>query len=345
MMNNNRTLHNFRIITFNMLSQDYATNQYFPNVKKHHIEFKSRSEKVKKLLLSWMKVNFIICLQEVSTQWYNALIGLFDEHNYGCEIITYSGDKMGVCIVYPKNHYDILMKNVFVVDEYITKVYEFLAMNMIGNNSILDGNTQTILTEIEEASVVKTPLLSILLDCKSYGKSVNKNLLVSTYHMPCKYTKKYFIAANIHAIKNQLENLKHEWSNMFQGIPISTVLSGDFNIIPESAEYKLLADNEQNDFYALLSKCYDLIGYNLTSGIKTNSVHKMLHGSEPKYTNVSHKNGVPFVDCLDYILIDDSIGIRSCTVGLTIDEPEKTSYPNGLCPSDHVPLSASLFIS
>jgi mRNA deadenylase 3'-5' endonuclease subunit Ccr4 len=350
-------VHNVRIITFNLLSQDYTSSLFFPKVKKNHINFTPRSEKMKKLLMSWMKVNFIICIQELSIQWYTALADLFTNNNYGIEMVTYIKDKMGVAIAYPKNHYDMLIKDEFVIGSYINDVYNLL--NKIKTDIDSNVHINTLLTEISEAAGMQTPILSVLLNCKSYGKSVNKNLLVSTYHMPCRYTKKYFISANINAIKNHLQHLKEKWCSIHYDTPISVVLTGDFNITPKNAEYKLLTGElyteneimnrtsehgESLDFFLLLTEQYELIGQQLMSGIKTRSVHKTHYGNEPKYTNVSLKTDSTFVECIDYILIDDSIDIRSCTVGLTVDEPEKTPYPNGLCPSDHLPLSASLFI-
>ena len=349
-INKNEKPHNVRIITFNMLSQDYTSYHYFPKVKKHHLAFKFRSEKMEKLLMSWIKVNFIMCFQEVNTLWYDFLTNIFSENNYNCEMVTYFNNKMGLCIAYPKNHYELLARDDFTTDTYVSDVYNSL---LAETNKYIDPNPNVdiMLNEILDATKTKTPLLSVLLNCKSYGQSVHKNLLVSTYHMPCKYTKKYFMSANIHAIKNKLQYLKDLWCNIFENDPISVVLTGDFNITSKSPEYKLLigdayTDDEPEtlDFFALLSKYYGLCGNDLTSGIKIRSLHKTLHGTEPQYTNVSLKEDITFVDCIDYILIDDSIGIRSCTVGLTVDSPESTPYPNGLCPSDHVPLSASFFI-
>lgn len=176
--------------------------------------------------------------------------------------------------------------------------------------------------------------------------------------MPCKFTKKYLIAANIHAIKKELQSLKHTWESVFEA-SISVVMTGDYNITPKNAEYKLLTGEsytpnellngftehgESLDFYVTLSQIYRSINLDLTEGIKVNSAHKTIHKSEPVYTNVLIKVDSTFIDCIDYILVDDDAEIKSCTIGLIVDNPHITLYPNSLCPSDHLSLSASLFI-
>src|SRR5579872_4964486 len=74
--------HDVRVITFNILSHNFVSDEYYPKVEKRYINFKTRVEKVKKLLLSWMKVNFIICLQEISMQWYEEIGDLFVSNEY-----------------------------------------------------------------------------------------------------------------------------------------------------------------------------------------------------------------------------------------------------------------------
>lgn len=398
--------HDVRVITFNVLSDNFVSNEYYPKVENRYINFRTRVEKVKRLLMSWMKVNFIICLQEISKQWYNEIANLFSHNMYEFKAITYFKDKLGLGIAFPINHYELLIRDDFIVGTYVSEIYNNICANNgtyihnhiskcesekyndtnlnISNNDsdndhtefysdhtytnmdnetnilVCDETYDNVYNEMKESADMKTPILSLILRCKNRGNYVNKNIVVSTYHMPCRYMKKYFLATNIHSIKNRLQYLKNLSLHRYPNDSTSVILTGDFNINPKCSEYKLLTGEtytdeeiksktsdrgESLDFYIKLSDLYRLGGYELTSGIKTRSVYKSFCGSEPKYTNVSLKKDFTFIECIDYILIDDSIDIRSCTVGLTVDDPENTPYPNGLCPSDHLPLSASLFIN
>ena len=345
-----------RVITFNMLSPEIISKKFFPFVDHAYLDFNNRAQRMKELLMSWMNANFIICLQEVSLSWYNFLKYIFPTKNYGFQTITYNNEKMGLCIAYPKDQYDLLLKDEFIVGNYIKDVYISLKNNYCQDN--ITSNIKSMMSQLEEATTIQTPLLSVLLACKTNGKLVGKNLLVSTYHMPCKFTKKYLIAANIHTIKKEIRRLKYAWGDIF-GAPVSVVMTGDYNITPKNAEYKLLTGEdytanellngiteygESLDFYVSLSQIYRSINLELTEGIKVNSAHKTCYNSEPVYTNVLMKVDSTFIDCIDYILVDDDAEIKSCTIGLTVENPQITLYPNELCPSDHLSLSASLFI-
>ncbi|VBB18824.1 hypothetical protein YASMINEVIRUS_1356 [Yasminevirus sp. GU-2018] len=370
--------HDVRVITFNLLSQETINDVYFPLVKKHYSEFDGRSVKMKKLLESWMKVNFIICLQEMSVQWQKVLQPFFAENNYGFESQTYANGKMGVGIAYPFNHYDLLKKDEYVCGTGVKPILHALKRvdkkfkphvshaSKKGYHEGVEIDMKPIIDELSDATDAKNVLLSLLLHCKFKGSSTGKNLIVSTYHMPCRFMLKYYLVSHILALKTRLSELSDAWSQQFGDQTVNqsanstpTILAGDFNISAKSPEYKFLTGEAytENEILTQKAECgesiefvrnsdllYNATGFDVNSGMKLRSVHKTLHGKEPPYTNVSLKADFTFVECIDYILISDDVDIRSCTVGLTVDNPHGTPYPNGLCPSDHLPLSASLSI-
>ena len=47
-----------------------------------------------------------------------------------------------------------------------------------------------------------------------------------------------------------------------------------------------------------------------------------------------------FIECLDYCLITKSLEVKACGVQCVVPN----SYPNDLCPSDHLPLITTLLI-
>lgn len=347
--------HDIRVITFNMLSHSAATAAYFPFVDGRYLYFKHRVSKMKKLLTSWMKVNFIICLQEFSKEWEYALKGFFETKKYKIVSKLYARDKMGVAIAYPTNHFDLLDSNITTLSEEIRDVSNFIKR---WDGSVINPSAEgsikysVVAREIEMGEHTKNILLSLIFRPKYLGKDIGKNLIISTYHMPCKFTQKYYMIAQIVALKTNLAKLVESVKKNNPG-EMSLIVTGDFNISPVNPEHKLLTgltytDEElKNPAYEAIStmkSVYEMNDMSINQGIKLRSAHYVLHNKEPEYTNVSVKVGATFVGCLDYILIDETIDVRSCTVGLTTEDPIQASYPNGICPSDHIPLSASLRI-
>src|SRR5579872_2752666 len=170
--------HDFRIITFNLLSTSYTNSTHFSFVKPEHLNFKYRYKKTLKLFNSWIKVNFIICLQELNKDWSKVLLPFFKNNNYNIVHELYADDKMGVGIAYPVNHFDLLNTNIFTCESIIKNIYNY------------NDNHKTnidIMNELAEASESINPVISILLDAKYYGELTGKKILVATYHMPCRY--------------------------------------------------------------------------------------------------------------------------------------------------------------
>lgn len=349
----NGSKHDIRVITFNMLSQNAATSEYFPYVKDHFLCFTFRIVRMKKLLSSWMKVNFIICLQEFSKGWASVLKGFFEQNSYKIFYRLYAKDKMGVAIAYPTKHYDLINAVETTLGPEIKMINQTLKYNNQTCNAQIDPiKLSVVMRELEFAENTKNALLSIILRPKYHGTDTGRNLVVSTYHMPCKFTQKYYMIAQILALKISLEKLLASTKTYVPG-KTSVVMTGDFNISPINPEYKLLAGvpyTEEElkipsyESIATMKNIYGSIGVDLEQGIKLHSAHVTINGKEPTYTNVSIKVGATFIDCIDYILIGESVEIRSCKAGLTTTHPTDTGYPNAICPSDHIPLSASLRI-
>jgi len=316
-----------RILTYNLLAQELITSSHFPKIKNYHKDFAYRANKTKELLKTWMKSNFIICLQELSTQWKNEITSIITDNDYIIIVCEYS-HPLGVCICFPNKHYELLHTDIFQCGLYVKEIY----------NKISPDNTH-ISDELKQASTSKNKLLSILLNCKN-----EQNIIISTYHMPCMFMKKYYISSHIHAIKQHLDNLLFEMDILyaFNGTTQTIIFSGDLNITPGSPEYNLLLNYEAKELKAL-AECYTNIGNNLYTGLQLTSAYKTKHNKEPLYTNVSVQTNKQFIECIDYILTNN-IKIRSCLVGLISDDPIKRPYPNALCPSDHLPLSASIII-
>jgi hypothetical protein len=219
--------------------------------------------------------------------------------------------------------------------------------NINANENENNEEYNEMMLQIEQGSEYKNVQLSLLLMPKYYGKNINKHLVISTYHMPCKYEKRYLMMSHIVAIKQNMHAIIKSWKLIYKNVN-HHVLCIDLNSTPTSIEYKYMIGNNENtdinvdDVVKIMRKIFrdDMI-----QSICFKSSYFHLNNIEPKYTCVNVRENATFMDCIDYIFTSDNIGVRSSTIGLMVDDPIKTNYPNKLCPSDHLPLSTSLFMN
>ena len=350
--------YTFRIITFNLLSPAFATPSHYHYSPPEQLDAKYRLDRISKLLHKWTKANFIICLQEVSEQWNNELIKIFDECCYTYSYNIYADGKMGVAIAFPSAHYIKVESDVYRCGELIGKVCN--SMNKTELRETLPSIDE-IESDLISASEKDNTSITLLLKCLYFGKNIGKFLIVSTYHMPCRYTKKHFMVAHIHSLKAHVAELQNKWSQVNpdkHSIINSVVIAGDFNITPNSAEYKYMtgepytekelseckSNSNSLQFYVDMCQIYKSVGFDFNNTIQTLSTYRAINNNEPPYTNVMLQKEHRFINTLDYILITPNIKIMSCIVGLSCLTTPIASYPNVWCPSDHLPLSASLIL-
>ncbi len=140
--------------------------------------------------------------------------------------------------------------------------------------------------ELVNASTCENKYISVCVNVKRTGKKI----LLATYHMPCRPLQKYFLASHIHELKTSLSSISQ--TNNCKCI----ILTGDFNITAKSQEYNFLAgidyaQGNDPEYIKELREVYGKAGLNIDSKIDSQSSHFKLHGSEPKYTNVSEMSG------------------------------------------------------
>jgi mRNA deadenylase 3'-5' endonuclease subunit Ccr4 len=345
--------HTFRIITFNLLTPVFATPEYYPFTPVRHLNSAYRLDRAKKLIEKWTKANFIICLQEVSISWDSELKKLFDTLRYTYISKLYAGGKLGIAIGFPMAHFVMVEYDIFRCGNTIRNVCE--SIDKIGLSKTIT-NIDQIEAELKNASESDNTALTMRLKCLYMGQYTGHHLMVSTYHMPCRYTKKYIMATHIHSLKSRVAFLRSKWADNKCLDPF--IIAGDFNITPKSSEYKymigdvytkdeLTESNSQNEslqFYSDLCQIYESIGIDFANTLQTSSAHYKKNNLEPAYTNVALQKDRKFINTIDYILISPEIDVMSCLVGLVCLTNPIASYPNIWCSSDHLPLSASLTI-
>jgi len=328
-----------RVITYNVLTCKYSQPSYYPTIKKEYLTEEFRWSRLQKLVTSWINAGFIICLQEVSTARNIQLAELFAQTNYTYHGYQYNDGVFGISIAFNTKSFHLLDVQCISIGRYINDL-----------NIVIPLNSEIRSEDFKEAISQNNLMLNMLLRCRNNKHPTN--FIVSTYHMPCKYLTPYVIHMHILGIRHFLNHLIEYYA--VYDIK-SIVLAGDMNITPSSQLYQMWGNldhlmndpmdgkleemNEINQMIHLIKEnqlCKNLI--ELVSVFKKNGL------PEPEYTNVSIQKMRVFIGTIDYILITQPITCKSCVVGLTVSDPLGSGYPNGLSPSDHLPLSASLLI-
>ncbi len=329
------------VVTYNLLSPAYVKPSYFPNIEKKYLDDEQRLEKTIKILKKWMENKAVICLQELCEQWRERFEKLFKQNNYNFHSVIYSNRKSGVGISYPIELFDTVM----VKSDSCFDKKKFDEIKEHSNNSQL-------LEELVNASSSENKFINVVAKIKKTGQ----NILLSTYHMPCRPLQKYFLVSHIQGLKTLLFDISqtHKCEHV--------ILAGDFNIKTKDPEYNFLVGlsfpNDNNfesenikdktsdpEFIKELRYVYNKAGQKLDPMLELQSSHLKLHKVEPVYTNVSTMNdGGLFIECLDYCLITKSVEVSKCIVEFSIDNPNTSSYPNDQCPSDHQPLITTLLL-
>ena len=377
-MADNQTSTSARVITFNCLTPYYAREEWFPGVKPKFLDSKYRLQRLKTLLQSWFKVNFIIALQELNDEWSNIVAEFCKTNNYHFVYSTYSGGVMGVGIAYPLNHYTLIAQDIFnapaAARAKVQRMAETLANNKEVNGDDLNDDNETIPLPTERAmkkmvrsfaaaenKAFENSMVSILLRAFSKGADTEVEFLVSTYHVPCRFTTPLFMGAQVREvlarqsepIDSLFPNIDRESMGLSPPAKIIPILMADCNITPDKFEYHVMVGDIEEDLdLQNMGLAYEAIGIPFRPYDQRVSVFVKNTGSEPNFTNVKFadpnvQNSEDFIETIDYILIphDAQVEIKSTKLGLTPPEGQPIRpYPNAICPSDHLPLSASLVV-
>lgn len=370
-MADNQTSTSARVITFNCLTPYYAREEWFPGVKPKFLDSKYRLQRLKTLLQAWFKVNFIIALQELNDEWSNIVAEFCKTNNYHFVYSTYSGGVMGVGIAYPLNHYTLIAQDIFNAPaaarakvQRMAGVLETIADNDERNCSLSAERAMKKMVRsfaAAENKAFENSMVSILLRAFSKGADTEIEFLVSTYHVPCRFTTPLFMGAQVRevlarqseSIDSLFPNIDRQSMGLSPPAKIIPILMADCNITPAKFEYRVMVGDIEEDLdLQNMGLAYEAIGIPFRPYDRRVSVFVKNTGSEPNFTNVkfadpNDQNSEDFIETIDYILIPHNaqVEIKSTKLGLTPPEGQPIKpYPNAICPSDHLPLSASLVV-
>ena len=209
-------------------------------------------------------------------------------------------------------------------------------------------------------------LLTVALRFRSTTSTADNDSNVfslSNYHMPCAFYCPPVM--NLHvdmAAKRAWQLAAEVWKEIHTDMDtnhtngeraIPYILAGDFNILPESAHYRLISTGslEESD------PTYPPMKYGIPwepSCPPMDSAYAKHVGMEPSFTNYAHlkEEEEPFVGTLDYIFLsrkehqDNDGKTKEWVVCDTVPLPEREEsggpFPNEVEPSDHLLIAADL---
>ncbi len=341
------------VVSYNVLCSHLSKAEELPRCDKDACDPHKRLVRVGKKLLDHVLDNRIICLQELSREWYELLLSTFTAYGYVIVPGLY-GNKhnnyMGVAVAYPLKLYHLVgVSTPRVADgaqwPFQPRPHESAAKQAWTSLSSwttwytgsVDPNAPKKPTEnaVERARSRYNQLVMLRLKDLVSGEE----FVVGTYHMPCAFD--WPDQMRLHAAAVASQSLAFA-----RGGPL--VLAGDFNFKPDSDCYRIVTEGRMTaeEEVDTLSRYPDLdAAKHLRSPMPLKSAYVTAKGAEPKFTIHSYAewNGPnEFTGTLDYIFHSDHFVSVSAARLPRSEDVFATPLPTIEEPSDHLLIRAIL---
>ncbi|KAL8005792.1 putative endonuclease/exonuclease/phosphatase, MYND-like zinc finger, mRNA-binding protein [Plasmopara halstedii] len=343
----------FRVLTYNVLAEIYATRQMYPYCPIWALSWSFRRELLKRELQLYNAD--ILCLQEVQGDHYKSFFAPMME-NWGYEgwylkktreSMGLEGKVDGCALFYKRNRF--ILKERYPVD-----------FNDLANNFLKQVQTEYDLEYQGPSMAARERFLSTLTKMRLRLQRDNIAQIAVLEVVPASnevvsrksQSGPLICIANVHIFSNpKFPDVKLWQTNMLakqlERVTLSrnlpTILCGDFNSEPTSAVYEFMTRNhvpvDHPDIQyppPQLASIYASL--DLEHNIGFASAYASVFGAEPEYTNYTgHWTGV-----VDYVWYTPET--LTPFAGLKVHSPEvlkrysKTALPNCQFLSDHVPL-------
>lgn len=347
---------NIDVVSYNVLCSHLSKYADMPLCDKDACDPAQRLPRVKQKLLGHLQQGRVVCLQELSREWYGELLPFLSDQGYAIVPGLY-GNKhnnyMGVAVCYPNARYRLLAASTPRVADgarwpfrarqdssILSRAWAWMvawllwaasAVVAIGAPSKKAGGED----EVERARSRHNQLVLVRL------QSVNTRgeVVVGTYHMPCAFD--WPDQMRLHAAASAQQSLAFA-----NGDPL--VLAGDFNFKPDSDCYRLVT----NGFLSPEEERETLVRHpelDATRHLRTPTPLKSAYVSalkcEPQFTihSYSEWNGPNhFTGTLDYIFHSDHFDVVKATPLQPCPDEFGGPLPTVNEPSDHLLIHAHL---
>ncbi|DBA03906.1 TPA: hypothetical protein N0F65_004596 [Lagenidium giganteum] len=338
----------FRVLTYNILAEIYATRQMYPYCPVWALSWTFRRELLQRELQTYNAD--IICLQEVQGDHYKKFFyPMMTEWGYEGWYLKKTRESMGMegkvdgcALFYKRNRF--IMKEQYPI-EFNELANDFLA-NLLndfdmayptashGQREAFQSTLNRMRVRLLRDNVAQIAVLEAVPSNNEVSRKSQSGPLVciSNVHI---FSNPKFPDVKLwqtHALTKQIERVA-----MARNLPI--ILCGDFNSEPISGVYELMTRNHVPSDHPDLQQLAELYGaLDLDHNIPFCSAYSSVFGVEPEYTNYTgHWTGV-----VDYVWYTPEQ--LTPFAGLQVHPPEileaysKTALPNCQFTSDHVPL-------
>jgi len=217
-----------KLVTFNILSSELANPEWFKNSSEEHLDSAYRFNKIRDILTTFIDQKYIICLQEVSTEWDQKIrefILEIDNYHY---ISDLRHKKLGLGICIPDN-YNVRNIHKISLNENIKNFY----------------SNPEVPEEIRLAKEEPRNVLILELD----------TFFIANIHMPCKFTMSLFMEIYTLSLMEAVNHIVGKSPMMLVGDFNSTYLGNGYKILTEGIKYgknyELLKNNISDE------NCFD----------------------------------------------------------------------------------------
>ncbi|OQR95349.1 carbon catabolite repressor protein [Thraustotheca clavata] len=342
-----RFIGSFRVLSYNVLAEIYATRQMYPYCPMWALNWSFRKQLLKRELQNYNAD--ILCLQEVQADHYKNYFqpmmsalgydGLYQQKTR--EAMGLAGKVDGCATFYRKNRF--YLKEQYTL-EFNDAANEFIA-SLLANFDMMYPTAshqdrelyQSSLARVRQRLVRDNIAQILVLDVlpeASTPMTARKAVLPS------------ICLTNVHICPNpefpdvklwQTNTLLQHMEQVANTRRLPIIICGDFNSEPTSAAYELLSQNHVQRDHPELKPLVEVAPITKFShSIPFASAYATVFGSEPEYTNYTGN----WVGVIDYIWFSSDKLIP--VAGLKVHPPEvlkaytKTCLPSCQFISDHV---------
>lgn len=311
-----------KVHTYNILSPSFTSTAIFPRCVQHHLDSKSRYNKILKKLEQSIQGDAVICLQEVPGMWKDDLTKFFADQGYDFITSVYKKEA-GVGIAYSSSKYTTEDIDISCIRD--TKLW---SIHSPWKSFQHFSNTNSDPWRISKARI--NSMITIGLVDKENNTLSQSPFYIGTYHMPCLFRHPSVMVIHSSLIAQHIQRISSGKSY---------VLAGDFNFKPHSAMYELLQngliDKKRREYPS--EPHWDDLWTPEQLPMKSAYVSKL--GREPLYTNYP---GSPFhfQETLDYLFYSPELDVLD-VVPLPEDRIHADVMPNETEPSDHLLIGAT----
>mmetsp|Transcript_2444 Transcript_2444/g.3467 ORF Transcript_2444/g.3467 Transcript_2444/m.3467 type:complete len:622 (+) Transcript_2444:235-2100(+) len=317
----------FRVVTYNILAEIYATQQMYPHIDFWALNWTYRKHNLLRELLE--SSADILCLQEVQADHYEQfLMRALQEAGYEGLYKAKTRESMGIagkvdgCAL-------LWRRSKFRLAENYAIEFNDCARRACATLGLSPEDSSTFLHRICKDNIAQVAVLEVLQRHRNRHVQ-NTHLCIANTHL---YSHPEFPDVKLWQTQALMQELEH--FVLSRNLPLMVL--GDFNSLPSSAVYELMSKQcvSHNHPDLATDSCNVLPDpEQLTHNIQLASAYASVQGEEPSYTNHSGN----FTGVLDYIWFAQP-HIRPLAVSPVPDLEEikkiGEGMPNCLYSSDH----------